>query len=331
MEKLDQILTGECKVEYVYNSFFKNKQNILYDKLDEIISTCINEKFQEQNINCSDVNCITMPDVFPSNEFTIYNNMVFLPYGKCFDKTLLHCRYDVFKFSYYSINKSADINPFSYYLSHQINFVLSPEKIGIDNSDLEHAILEQIQMVLMKNYKSVIVDCECDSKSITGCACIVDQASICCKPYLKYFSSESCYDVEYVPNFLEDIPIAFWTTFQPEIMVSCKNKDDEIEYQKHECNKYELSTIERNYCSVNISYDGKPTCNKKVLVSGRCIASISNYFDMHGTKRLILTFYTNEIFLVCYVPDLRYLWCDDDVLHADILKRMVRKYILCSL
>lgn len=325
--KFSEKLFNQDKSKYMFDRYMKSGPNILYESMETIIS--ISVIFVPDNVKCMDLNKdLTQLLECDQDYFIVENNTLLLIENENVFFQLLP-KLDSFKLSYYFLNHSsatADISPLTSYISHQTIFSIQLAKIA-DKEALKDHILEQIQHQLFKHYQMDIINCQCGLSSNNFCNCTHKHSSKICKPYCKKFSDEKGYEVEGAPNFIEQIPVSFWTNFEPEIVVSTRQEEkDEIVYENKTCEAYELNKIENKYFDISLNASAPPLQFKniqKILIGGLCVGCLFEYNDQNGINRLIIKFFTNELFVAMGVQDLRYLWSDDEIFKMDLLATLV--------
>ena len=307
-------LSEQSSVELTHKIYFKNNPNLLYNKINEVISCTFKEKLEELGI------CAQIPllEDICSPYIIKHKETLFLKNGCKIES--ISTEYTNFELNHFTINdEHTDISPHSLNIGHQTCFTFDVQKIGKDKSELE----SHIRTGLLKHYDLDVIICLCESTNSTGCTCITEHVS-CDNSYEKDNLSQKTYNVDQTPNFIEQIPISFWTNFQPDIVVSYQ-EDNDIRYKNVAADAYSYSPLEKQY--LNSSHCGSSSNDtvKKILVNGRCVASIST---VDGGNRMVVMFYSNEIFLIMGVPDLRYLWCGDGIFRDDVLAHLVNKLLL---
>ena len=352
MALLDDLFARGDEVERLYALYFKKRENNpFYDALQNIVSSSLNEKFEDLEIKCPKFEFQSSTNSAP-NFLLNQQNVLFLNDKNEGSDELLSDH----EYGYYAVNTNNEITPFNHPLTHHINFSINANKSITPSEDLQENLIRYVCNQLMEKFETIVVDCSCSNPS-TNCPCLTTRSSPCCRPYLNTFSSQTSYDADIVPNFVEDIPQDFWTSFCAEIVVTDVNESGEVEFNSVDGKCYELDALEKKFfgrlnqleqtqnCNENnnqnngknhMGIDNNDSCDGKnnidnsmdrcsvtrklVVAQGRCVASITTTTDDHNNKILTLVFNSNEIFLLSYVSDLRYLWSDDTVAQQSILQ-----------
>ena len=355
MALLNDLFAQGDEVERLHALYFKKRENNpLFDALQNIVSSSLNEKFEDLEIKCPKFEFQSPTNSAP-NFILNHQNVLFLN-GNNEGSDELLCDHE---YGYYAVNKNNEITPFNHPLTHHINFSFNTNKSTIPPEDLEENLIRHICSQLFLKFETSVVDCLCNASS-TNCPCLTTRSSPCCRPYLKTFSSLTSYDADIVPNFVEDIPQDFWTSFCAEIVVTDVNESGDVAFNRVDGECYELDALERKFfgrvdqleqtqnCSENnnqnngekhMGIDNNGNCDDKnndndnhtdnnrirrklIVAHGRCVATITTKTDDHNNKIITLVFNSNEIFLLSYVSDLRYLWSNDTIAQQSILQHL---------
>ncbi|XP_065669350.1 ferredoxin-fold anticodon-binding domain-containing protein 1 isoform X3 [Hydra vulgaris] len=199
------------------------------------------------------------------------------------------------------------ISPISASISFDLKYTIHLTKCELSSKTLKEALLVHFREKLFSKF---FVDSKENS-------CFL-HASCVCKSYHYNKTNTSC-NVDFVPDFVDEIPVSFWTSL-PEITVSFNNDTEDLEesisYKKITAPDYEMTEVEKVFLKKDHTcFDNVVTC---FYINGFCVANLIDNGETLDLQLRIL-----EIFLACYeIKSLKYLWSDDDFFKQQLLLHM---------